>query len=214
MAGEKKTTPEDLSILVASLWREPKDRPKVARVVGKHADPVGAQATEILDAARETAAKVAALVSGDRKTYIAQAAQALEQFGQEQNKLGQLSKGAGRHLGNSKALFSNWPKCQLKIADPDEARTRACTRSTAGEDHVRQSCRGADARVPPASGGSNSARRGGHLAPAPHRAKWARRLLSAAGVGCLVRRAGWAGCPAPFSREGSRAEGSPGARRI
>ena len=29
MAGEKKTSPEDLSILVDSLWREPKDRPKV-----------------------------------------------------------------------------------------------------------------------------------------------------------------------------------------
>jgi len=29
MAGEKKTSPEDLAILVDSLWREPKDRPKV-----------------------------------------------------------------------------------------------------------------------------------------------------------------------------------------
>jgi MoxR-like ATPase len=96
MAGEKSTTPEDLTILVDSLWREPKDRPKVARLVGKLADPVGAQATEILDAARETAAKVAALVVGDRKAYIAQAAQALEQFQAQQKKLGQLAKGAGR----------------------------------------------------------------------------------------------------------------------
>lgn len=96
MAGEKKTSPEDLSILVDSLWREPKDRPKVARLVGKLADPVGAQAAEILDAARETAAKVAALVAGDRKAYIAQAAQALEQFQAQQKKLGQLAKGAGR----------------------------------------------------------------------------------------------------------------------
>ncbi len=96
MAGEKKTTPEDLSILIDSLWREPKDRPKVARLVGKLADPVGAQAVEILDAARETAMKVAVLVAGDRKTYIAQAAQALEQFQQQQKKLGQLAKGAGR----------------------------------------------------------------------------------------------------------------------
>jgi MoxR-like ATPase len=96
MAGEKKTSPEDLSILVDSLWREPKDRAKVARLVGKLADPVGAQATEILDAARETAAKVAALVAGDRKTYIGQAAQALEQFQAQQKKLDQLAKGAGR----------------------------------------------------------------------------------------------------------------------
>jgi MoxR-like ATPase len=96
MAGEKKTCPEDLAILTDSLWREPKDRPKAARLVGKLADPIGAQAVEILDAARETAAKVAALVAGDRKTYIAQAAQALEQFQAQQKKLGQLAKGAGR----------------------------------------------------------------------------------------------------------------------
>ena len=96
MAGEKKTSPEDLAILVDSLWREPKDRPKVARLVGKLADPVGAQAAEILDAARETAHKVAALKAGDRKAYIAQAAQALEQFQAQQKKLGQLAKGAGR----------------------------------------------------------------------------------------------------------------------
>jgi MoxR-like ATPase len=96
MAGEKRTCPEDLSILVDSLWREPKDRPKVARIVGKLADPIGAQADEILDAARETAAKVAGLESGDRKAYIAQAAQALEQFQAQQKKLAQLARGAGR----------------------------------------------------------------------------------------------------------------------
>jgi MoxR-like ATPase len=96
VAGEKKTTPEDLAILVDSLWREPKDRPKVARLVGKLADPVGAQAAEILDAARETANKVANLKAGDRKAYIAQAAQALEQFQAQQKKLAMLTKSAGR----------------------------------------------------------------------------------------------------------------------
>jgi MoxR-like ATPase len=96
MAGEKKTSPEDLSILVDSLWRDPKDRPKVARLVGKLADPVGAQAAEILDAARETANKVQVLKAGDRKAYIAQAAQALEQFQAQQGKLSRLAKGAGR----------------------------------------------------------------------------------------------------------------------
>jgi MoxR-like ATPase len=96
MAGEKKTTPEDLAILVDSLWREPKDRPKVARLVGKLADPVGAQATEILDSAKETAEKVATLKAGDRKAYIAQAAQALEQFQAQQKKLALLTRSAGR----------------------------------------------------------------------------------------------------------------------
>ncbi|MBI5543810.1 MAG: AAA family ATPase [Deltaproteobacteria bacterium] len=97
MAGEKKTCPEDLGILEHVLWRDPgKEKAKVARLVGKLADPVGAQAAEILDAARETAAKVTGLQSGDRKQYIAQAAQALEQFQAQQKKLMLLTKSAGR----------------------------------------------------------------------------------------------------------------------
>jgi MoxR-like ATPase len=97
MAGEKKTSPEELSILEHVLWRDPaKEKAKVARLVGKLADPVGAQATEILDSARETANKVATLKAEDRKQYISQAAQALEQFGQQQKKLAMLTKSAGR----------------------------------------------------------------------------------------------------------------------
>jgi MoxR-like ATPase len=96
LAGEKQTGPEDLVILADSLWREPKDRPKVARIVGKLSDPVAAQATEVLDAARETAQKVASLQAGDRKTYIAQAAQAIDAFGQQQRRLADLAKSAGK----------------------------------------------------------------------------------------------------------------------
>jgi MoxR-like ATPase len=40
LAGESSTCPEDLLILSDSLWREPKERPTVARIVGKEADPV------------------------------------------------------------------------------------------------------------------------------------------------------------------------------
>ena len=96
MAGEKQTTPEDLAILIDSLWREPKERSKVARLVGKLADPVGTQAQEILDAARETAQKVAGMSSGDRKAYISHAAQAIDQFTQQQSKLAELSRSGGR----------------------------------------------------------------------------------------------------------------------
>jgi predicted transcriptional regulator len=39
---------------------------------------------------------VAALVAGDRKAYIAQAAQVLEQFQAQKKKLDQLAKSAGR----------------------------------------------------------------------------------------------------------------------
>jgi len=96
MAGEKQTTPEDLGILVDSLWREPKDRAKVARTVGKLADPASFQAVQILDAARETAQKVAGLQSGDRKAYVSQAAQAIEDFETQQKKLVELGNSAGR----------------------------------------------------------------------------------------------------------------------
>ena len=56
---------------------------------------MSAQAAEVLDAARETAARVAALRSSDRKSYLAQAAQALEEFKQQQEKLRDLASGAG-----------------------------------------------------------------------------------------------------------------------
>ena len=96
MAGEKQTTPEDLAILVDSLWREPKERAKVARLVGKLCDPSSAQAAEILDAARETAQKVSGLASGDRKSYIAQAAQSIGEFDSMQKKLTELARSGGR----------------------------------------------------------------------------------------------------------------------
>jgi MoxR-like ATPase len=96
LAGERKTSPEDLGILVDSLWREPKERSKVARIVGNLADPASMQAVEILDAAREIATKVASLKNGDRKAYIAQNVQAVDQFDQQQAKLQDLAKSAGR----------------------------------------------------------------------------------------------------------------------
>ena len=101
LAGEKQTSPEELMLLVDALWREPKERPKVAKLVGRLADPVSLQATEVLDAARESADKVAALKLGDRKAYIAQAAQALESFTQQMQKLQKLEKSAGRRAKES-----------------------------------------------------------------------------------------------------------------
>jgi MoxR-like ATPase len=100
LAGEKETCPEDLAVLVDTLWREPKERAKVARLVGKLADPVSTQATEILDAARETAAKVESLNTTDRKAHITQAAQALEQFKAQEKKLVDLAKSAGKRAKN------------------------------------------------------------------------------------------------------------------
>jgi MoxR-like ATPase len=102
LAGEPATTPEDLLVLVDALWREPKERPKVAQLVGQSADPVSAKAVEILDAARETAARIAGLRTGaDRKGYVAQAAQALEDFEAQQKRLKALTGEAGRRAKQS-----------------------------------------------------------------------------------------------------------------
>lgn len=96
LAGEKTAEPEDLYVLADALWRDPKDRSKVARIVGRIADPVAAQAQEILDAARESLGKVAGLKSGERKIYLTEAAQALEQFQAQNRRLKALAKNAGR----------------------------------------------------------------------------------------------------------------------
>jgi MoxR-like ATPase len=96
LAGEKTAAPEDLHVLADALWRDPKDRPKVARIVGRIADPTSAQAQEILDAARELTGKVAGFKSGDRKVYLTEAANALGQFQAQNQKLATLAKGAGR----------------------------------------------------------------------------------------------------------------------
>jgi MoxR-like ATPase len=96
LAGQGETSPEDLSILVDALWREPKERPMVARLVGRLADPLSTQAVEILDVAMETSAKVAGLDKSDRSAYVAQAAKALDEFRQQQQRLTELAKGAGR----------------------------------------------------------------------------------------------------------------------
>ena len=97
LAGADTTTPEDLLILADSLWREPKERSKIARLVGQHADPVSAQAAEILDAARETAARIAGIRSSasDRRAFVAPAAEALQEFDAQKRKLDDLLKSAG-----------------------------------------------------------------------------------------------------------------------
>ena len=97
LAGETTATPEDLLILSDSLWREPKERSKIARLVGQHADPVSAQTAEILDAARETAARVAGLRSSasDKRAFVGPAAQALQEFDEQRRKLEDLVQTAG-----------------------------------------------------------------------------------------------------------------------
>lgn len=95
MAGETEATAEDLLCLVDALWREPKERAKVARVVGKVADPVSVQVAEVLDAARELSKKVEGQ-KGDRKAYVTAGANALAVLDQQRLTLEGLAKQAGK----------------------------------------------------------------------------------------------------------------------
>jgi MoxR-like ATPase len=94
--GERRTTIEDLGVLVDSLWREPKERSKVARIVGQHADPTTAQAVEVLESARETARGVVSLKAGERGAYVGAAAKAIDLFVEQKNKLTELSRSGGK----------------------------------------------------------------------------------------------------------------------
>jgi len=80
LAGETSTTPEDLLVLSHALWREPKE----------------------YSAARETAGRVTALRTTDRKNYVAQAAQALGEFQAQQEKLKAWRARAARVLARSR----------------------------------------------------------------------------------------------------------------
>ena len=97
LAGEAATCPEDLLILADSLWRDPKERPVVARIVGKEADPVSAQAREVLDAARETAARIAGVRQAKgREEYMPAATRAIQEFEEQRKKLDALATSAGK----------------------------------------------------------------------------------------------------------------------
>lgn len=96
MMGEARTSTEDLFILTDSLWREPKERSKIARIVGAQADPVGTQAQEVLEAARETMADVVKLKAGERSLYIGGAVKAIDTFIEQKNKLSEMKKAGGK----------------------------------------------------------------------------------------------------------------------
>lgn len=63
--GEEVISEDDLEILPDCLWREPKERPALAAIVGSVGNPMNARANEILDAAREALAKLGAVDAKD-----------------------------------------------------------------------------------------------------------------------------------------------------
>ena len=58
LTGEDVVGEDHLDVLTDSLWRQPKERPVLASIVGAVGNPLNVRATEILDAAREVVAKL------------------------------------------------------------------------------------------------------------------------------------------------------------
>ena len=56
--GADAVTEDHLDVLADALWRDPKDRPALAAIVGSVGNPLNVRATEILDAAKEALAKL------------------------------------------------------------------------------------------------------------------------------------------------------------
>lgn len=96
LSGEADTSTEDLAVLTDALWREPKERAKVAKVVGQHADPVGTKAVEALDAAREIALRFSSLPAMASGEYVKASGALLEEYKQTAKKVDALAATAQR----------------------------------------------------------------------------------------------------------------------
>jgi MoxR-like ATPase len=94
--GGTETCPEDLQILADVLWREPKDRPLITKILGKVADPAAAQAMEIVDAHRELVTKLQTKSSGPKEAYSAECARTMAQAKDQLKALRKLKLKAGR----------------------------------------------------------------------------------------------------------------------
>ncbi len=94
VAGETQTCPEDLSLLVHVLWRHPRESPRVSRLVTKLINPAVFQASEQLEAARETVERAWALKIRHQRAYLARAAQALVELRAHVEMLVRLSESA------------------------------------------------------------------------------------------------------------------------
>jgi len=65
LTGDNAVNEDHLELLADVLWREPKDRPQLATVIGTVGNPLNVRATEIMDAAKELAAKLGSVNASD-----------------------------------------------------------------------------------------------------------------------------------------------------
>lgn len=95
MAGQEHTSTEDLVVLTDVLWREPKERHQISRIVSERSDPTRAKVEEVLESAREISKNLNALKAQKQNSnYIGAAAKAIDQYTEQRNQLSELQRSA------------------------------------------------------------------------------------------------------------------------
>ena len=106
LAGRDAVEPEDVARLCGDvLWREPQERQPIVAIIGKLADPTGAKATEMLDAATAAFNEVRDLdPTADPDNWVAKAAKTNKGLRDQKAKLAELAKQYPGHAGIASAL--------------------------------------------------------------------------------------------------------------
>ena len=94
LEGRDEVVEDDLDLLTDCLWREPKDRPALAAIVGQVGNPLNVRATEILDAAREAAVSLGSINPQGpdaRAEWLKQASLVESRLGDMEVELGKLA---------------------------------------------------------------------------------------------------------------------------
>ena len=121
LEGDTEVNEDTLEILPDALWREPKDRPQLASIVGTVGNPLNVRAAEILDAAKDVVADVGELRNTNdataksewmRKASLADTS--LTQMSQELSDL--MTKNPKRNLRKIKDTASKIDELKKTIA--------------------------------------------------------------------------------------------------
>jgi MoxR-like ATPase len=112
--GRTEAEPEDLEILEHVLWREPKERAGIARIIQEHASPSGAVATERLDEARELWRNLSGEAKSGVKAKLGELSSCLDALDKIAGELAKLPD--GRRTREARAEVTNLHGQVAKLA--------------------------------------------------------------------------------------------------
>lgn len=112
--GRTEAEPEDIEILEHVLWREPKERAGIARIIQEKVSPSGAVATERLDEARELWRNLSAEAKAGSKAKLSELSACLDALDKLSGELGKLPD--GRKTREARAEVKNLHGQVAKLA--------------------------------------------------------------------------------------------------